>query len=724
MRAWNNGDFVQEYWQDAWQRSILCMDVLRQRGNIYREHSASAVPNVLKFKAELVVDGRKLPRPVNYALVRIVPPAGTITHPAKPPFIVVDPRAGHGPGIGGMKNDSEIGVALAAGYPCYFIGFLPDPVPGQTVDDVCRAEAIFIEAAAAQHPQAESKPVIVANCQAGWQIMMMAAINPNLTGPIMLAGSPLSYWAGVRGKNPLRYLGGLLGGSWLTALAGDRGAGIFDGADLVANFESLNPANTYWDKPYNVYSNVDTEAPRFLEFETWWGSPVLLNAGEMQWIADNLFVGNKLASGALRTSDGVRIDLRNIKSPIIVFCSWGDNITPPQQALDWILDLYDDDREIVANGQTIVYSLHQSIGHLGIFVSGKVATKEHSKFTACMNLINLLPPGLYEAVITNLDATTPNPNLIGGDYLLKLEPRTMNDIRALGVNSREDDLRFATVRRISEINLALYKKFVRPGIRATVSESSAEMRRFLHPNRLRFAIFSDRNPFIAPIAAAAKLVRSTRQPAAADNPLLRMEKLCASAISTWLETLGTARDAMMEAVFLTTYGSSALQAMVGLGRESAAADHRVDRDLVREADEARSLSQLEKQFEAGGPIEAAVRAVMYVNLPEGGIDERGFNLLKEFRASRPAKERRSLAELKDLLKEQSLLIRLDEERAVQAIPKLVSGDHHNRRSTLNAVRKIVEARGTPKPQEQSRFHRIEVLFNGASDHLHTGAAHA
>ena len=93
----------------------------------------------------------------------------------------------------------------------------------------------------------------IGNCQAGWQIMMMAAIRPELSGPIMLAGSPLSYWAGVRGKNPMRYLGGLLGGTWLTALAGDLGNGIFDGANLVANFESLNPANTYWQKPYNVY---------------------------------------------------------------------------------------------------------------------------------------------------------------------------------------------------------------------------------------------------------------------------------------------------------------------------------------------------------------------------------------------------------------------------------------------------------------------------------------
>ena len=156
-----------DYWIDACQRSILSLDVLRERGNGYFSHKASVAPNVLTFGAELVRDGRTLPRPVNYILARIRPPEGMKADPQKAPFIVVDPRAGHGPGIGGMKQDSEIGVALAAGHPCYFVGFLPEPVPGQTVEDVCRAEAAFVEEVSALHPEADGKPVIVANCQAG-----------------------------------------------------------------------------------------------------------------------------------------------------------------------------------------------------------------------------------------------------------------------------------------------------------------------------------------------------------------------------------------------------------------------------------------------------------------------------------------------------------------------------------------------------------------------------
>ena len=367
----------------------------------------------------------------------------------------------------------------------------------------------------------------------------------------------------------MRYLGGLLGGTWLTALSGDLGNGIFDGANLVANFESLNPANTYWTKAYNVYSKVDTEAERFLDFETWWGSPVLLNAEEMQWIADNLFVGNRLSTGQIRTSDGVRIDLRNITAPIIVFCSWGDNITPPQQALDWVLDLYDHEREIVENGQTIVYTMHQSIGHLGIFVSGKVATKEHGEFVSCMELIDVMPPGLYEAVITEVDENTVNPDLVQGKYLFRLEARTLDHIRALGDNDAADDLRFATVARVSEINRGLYQTLVAPTVRMAVTEQTAEASRAMHPNRLRFAMFSDQNPMMQPVKALAESVRAARQPVSKDNPLLAMEQAMSSWITACLQTFGEFRDTMTEAMFLNTYGSPWLQALVGLGT----ADH-------------------------------------------------------------------------------------------------------------------------------------------------------
>jgi hypothetical protein len=700
---------VQDYIVDACQRWILSLDLLRERGNTYFAQAARQAPHVLKFKLELVADGRTLARPVNYLLVRVLPADEAAEDPAKPPIIVVDPRAGHGPGIGGMKQDSEIGMALAAGHPCYFIGFLPTPVVGQTIEDVCHAEAHFIQDVIARHPQAEAKPIVIANCQAGWQIMMMAALNPDLAGPILLAGSPLSYWAGHRGKNPLRYVGGMLGGTWLTALAGDLGAGIFDGANLVANFESLNPANTYWQKFYNVYSKVDTEAQRFLDFETWWGSPVLLNAQEMQWIADNLFVGNKLAVGDIRSTDGTRIDLRNIKSPIIVFCSWGDNITPPPQALGWITDLYAEDRDIVAAGQTIVYALHQDIGHLGIFVSGKVATKEHGEFVNCMDMIDMMPPGLYEAVITDVDENTEHADLVQGRYLFRLEARRLNDIRAI-CGEDDDSQRFATVARVSEINRGLYETIVSPLVRAAVTEPTAQAMRLWHPNRLRFATFSDRNPLMQPVERLAASVRAARQPVAPDNPLLTLEHAVSNWISMSWDGYQQMRDLATEITFLAVYGSPVLQALVGQGPQAAAESRRVERDLFREAMAARQQARLESRFDKGGIAAALLRSIIYIRAPDGSVDERGFAALKAIRAAQSTHKRLSWAEAKALIRDQYLLLQMDEERAVNSIPSLLLEAKKDRHMILDAIHRVVTAKGDLPPESAIRLARIDSLF--------------
>ena len=712
---------AQDYWIDAAQRALLFIDILRRRGNDHFEHAARKVPNVLSFQFEPVLDGRKFDRPVNYGLARIIPPPGTEVDPKKRPFVVFDPRAGHGPGIGGMKHDSEIGVAIAEGHPCYFVGFLPEPIAGQTVEDVCRAEARFVEKVAELHPSAEGKPCLIGNCQAGWQVAMMSALRPDLVGPIVLAGAPLSYWAGVHGKNPMRYLGGLLGGTWATSLSGDLGHGIFDGAALVANFENLNPANTFWKKNYNVYSKVDTEGPRFLEFEKWWGSPVLLNAAEMQFIADELFVGNKLSSGELFFSDGVRLDLRNIKSPIIVFCSWGDDITPPQQALDWILDLYDSDDDLVAGGQTIVYALHQSIGHLGIFVSAKVATKEHDEFARGMDLIDVLPPGLYEAVFTEKRADTPHPELVSGNYVVRFERRGLNDIRALGGNDPEDDRRFATVARLSDINQGLYRGLLSPLVKSLTTEQSAEWLRRAHPHRIRYEFFSDRNPLMQPIAGLADAVRANRRPVPEDNMFLRAQETLSDQIVKALDMYRDSRDRMYEAFFMNFYGSPFLQALVGMGSDLATARPRAGRDVAREAAVARSVAACEARIEHGGLAEAGLRSLLYIahGRPHFGVDERGFALLRQFRAQQPDNRRVGLARFKEIVREQDVLLWTDEERAIAAIPKiLLATDMAERASVIDLIRSIAAAAGEMPEEVRRRLARIEQLFEvpAAEDH--------
>jgi Protein of unknown function (DUF3141) len=696
-----------EYMVDAAQRAVLFWDVMRQRGNQFREHAAEKVPNVLSYKAELVVDGRTLPRPVNYLLARVIPPAGVEIDSVRRPFVIVDPRAGHGPGIGGFKADSEIGVAFKAGHPCYFIGFLPEPMPGQTIEDIGRAEAAFIEKVTALHPQADGKPCVIGNCQAGWAVAMLAAVRPELFGPIILAGAPLSYWAGVHGNNPMRYSGGLLGGSWLTALTGDLGRGKFDGVWLVQNFENQNPANTLWTKQYNLYSSIDTEAPRYLGFERWWGGHVKLNAEEIQFIVDELFVGNKLTAGEITTSDGTAIDLRNIHSPIVVFCSKGDNITPPQQALDWILDLYENVDEIRSYGQTIVYTVHESIGHLGIFVSGGVAKKQHGEFSSNIDLIDALPAGLYEATFEAKTADTANPDLVAGDWVMRCEERTLDDIRALGGNDAADERRFATAARVSDINLALYRTFVQPFIRATVGAPFAEWMHKMHPLQMQYELFSNTNPMMAQVDSLADQVRANRRPVAQDNPFVAMQEIASRQIVAALDGWRQFTETMAERTFLTVYGAPSLQAAVGIDPAGTQPLRKAAKNPLHQELLQKRIAELKAAIPTGGMRAAAIRGLLYAAMARGAVDERGFEALRRIRE---AHTDLSLAAFKSLVREQFTMLHIDEDAALAAIPSMLPADADTRAEAFGLIRQVLGATGPLSAEDGARLTQVGRLF--------------
>lgn len=696
---------------DAFERWILFLDVMRQRSEQYKEHSSKTAPHVLKFDCELVMDGRQLQRPVNYGLVRVKPPAGVELDMSKRPFIIVDPRAGHGPGIGGFKADSEIGAAFKAGHPCYFIGFLPEPLPGQTLEDVVYAKAAFVEAVGALHSEAEGRPAVVGNCQAGWAVMMAAAIMPELFGPLIIAGTPLSYWAGVRNENPMRYTGGLLGGSWLTALMSDLGHGRFDGAWLVSNFENLNPANTLWTKHYNLYANIDKEAARYLDFEQWWGGHILLNAEEMQFIVDELFIGNKLATADIVFSDGARVDLRQIRSPIVVFCSKADDITPPAQALGWILDLYEDVDEIRAHGQTIVYAVHETAGHLGIFVSGSVAKKEHREFASNIDLIDVLPPGLYEAVITPKDPAGSRPDLVGGDYLVRFEARTFDSIRALGSNSREDDRQFAAVERLSEINLGLYRTLVQPWLRLWTNEALADLTRRLQPLRLQHELFSSANPFMPSLGRYAESVRQTRHPISQNSALWKAQEWATQTIEAALQAYGDARDHTLETLFQGIYSSPAVQAIAGMRASDPGPRRRPGRDAMHTAFVTARRNELQSCIAEGGPREATIRALLYIRMPEGFVDERSFRLIQQMREDTGAGV--SLSAFKKAVREQFFMLLIDERAAVSAIPAMLATDPDLALRMSASLRRLIKVVDSQTVIGRARLDEIQALFDAS-----------
>ena len=612
------------YLTDFAQRSVLFLDTLLDRGNAYIEHLDKGTPPLLKFDFEMVMDGHTLEQPCNYALLHLLPPASMPVNAKLRPVVVVDPRAGHGPGIGGFKFDSEVGVAMRAGHAVYFITFRPQPEDGQTLFTVMHSEARFIEEVIARHPECKAKPVVIGNCQAGWAMMALNATRPELFGPLMIVGAPLSYWAGSSTLNPMRYSGAALGGSWLASMTADMGADRFDGAHLVDNFEKLNPANTLWNRYYKLWSNIDTEAERFLEFEKWWGGFFRMTGAEIEAIVENLFVGNRLARGAVRDGDKT-IDLRNITSPVVVFASHGDNITPVPQALDWIIDTWGDERAITAAGRTIIYVLHESVGHLGIFVGGDIARKEHDQLVTSLDVIESLPPGLYEM---KLEAKAGKEamrweELEPGDYTVHYEHRKMADILALNPEGREEEALFSTIAQVSELNATLYKTMVRPWVKLIATRPVGDAIGKMHPLRMQRQMFSDSFPLAPLIRELARKAREERVSVPDDHPMRKAEHLLDEKISASLNQFRDKRDAAAVDLARKLYGPKGL----GMIFKPDAPDSEVART--------RALHELELtratvlgHINHGGFAEAVCRVVLSGMSSVGIFERRSFRLAK------------------------------------------------------------------------------------------------
>jgi pimeloyl-ACP methyl ester carboxylesterase len=413
------------YWTDTAQRTVLFLDILRKRGNIYLEHLRDGQPPVLVFQYETIMDGRSLDRPVNYALVRIIdrrrePVRGkgqpTTAAPAETldrrhrtcvaaeapratsrPIVIFDPRAGHGPGIGGSKTDSQIGMALDAGHPVYFLIFFTRPMPGQTLADVRNAQIRFLETVRERHPDAP-RPAIIGNCQGGWAAALVGAERPDLVGPMVFNGSPLSYWGGVEGVNPMRYLGGLMGGVWINSLLSDWATANSTGP-IWWPISSTSTRPTPVDQALprlcqcghrgEAVSRLRKVVGRFLPHDRQGDPsdrrrPVRRQQARTRGVRTRtrppgrpekkrqprgglrLFRGQHHAAPA-----GLQLDRQDLRH------RRGDQTPRP--------------------GDRVHRTLR--IGHLGIFVSAKIARKEHKEIIASFDMLTYLPPGLYEMKI-------------------------------------------------------------------------------------------------------------------------------------------------------------------------------------------------------------------------------------------------------------------------------------------------------------------------------------
>lgn len=322
-----------------------------------------------------------------------------------------------------------------------------------------------------------------------------------------------------------------------------------------------------------------------------------------------------------------------------------------------------------------------------------------------MNLVDVMPPGLYEMVLTEADENSPRADLVEGKYIAKILPRTLDDIRALGHNDAADQRRFETVARVSDINQGLYRTFISPIVKSLTTQTSADFLREMHPNRVAFRAFSDQNPIMAPVSSAADKIRAERHPVDANNPFLVLEKIASSWIVTTCEIFAKTREAMTEAMFLRVYGSPLVQAAVGLRADHNGAERVVEKDLGN----AETRLKLEADMRRGGFIEAGLRTLLYV-LRGAGADERQFNALEALRNSAPETERLPLSQLKEIMRRQAALLRSDEEKAISTISTLLPDDPEARRRGLMTIYDVISVAGELESDEAMRFENMKRLL--------------
>ena len=296
---------------------------------------------------------------------------------------------------------------------------------------------------------------------------------------------------------------------------------------------------------------------------------------------------------------------------------------------------------------------------------------------------------------------------MGGDWVMRCEARTLDDIRALGGNDIADEHRFAAVDRVSQTNLALYRTFMQPVVRA-----------FVNPRLGGF----DAAPSSVAAAVRAVLQRESadgadcgvgragsQQSATRSRPTTRSSpcrRMCRGQIVAALDAWRDGSEAFAERLFMTTYGSPTLQAAVGR-RSSAmlplrkAAKSALHQRTHRQADCGAEIAN-DHPADCARPSSAAL---LFAGMDRAAVDERGFEAVRRIRQTLSDVP---LSTFKATVREQFYMLLLDTEGALAAIPSMLPDDAELGSRAFDLICEVLSARGE---YPQAKIHSV---FSGSA----------
>ncbi len=292
---------------------------------------------------------------------------------------------------------------------------------------------------------------------------------------------------------------------------------------------------------------------------------------------------------------------------------------------------------------------------------------------------------------------------------MRCEERTLDDIRALGGNDAADDRCFAAAAKFSEINLALYRAFAQPFVRALANPPMAECMQKLHPLRVPYELFSDANPVMAMLKPMTDWLREHRSAASPDNPFIGWQENMSKQIIAALDAWRDGRDRFAEQAFFAIYGLPALQAALGIDPAGTLPLRRPAKDSWHQELLRTRIAELKARMSVGGFSKATVRAMVYLGKYRGAVDERGFEIVRRLRRE-PNLPSLSLAEFKALVREQFYMLLIDQEAALGSIPKMLPEDAGARQKGFDIVKRVLTACGPLDDEDQARLARIARLF--------------